>query len=345
MSREALLSLAREHRFSIIILVVYLLAGYILQATFLPGMMDGLWFNPIYQAFLTGGVVSLPIVFVLARWRVRGAGGERVHGFEGWRMAWRSARQDLFIAPRLLRLLFVLLYVPFLMCVFGRWKSVMHIIHPFAWDARLSALDRWIHLGTYPWEDLQPLVGRPIITHALDFLYVPCLVSVLVATTVWQGWTADRRLREQFLCAFALCWIVLGTVMATAFASAGPCYYNLVTHQPDPYQPLMAYLSRVDAASPLIALGIQRGLWASYTGQDATPFSGISAMPSLHVAMPVLFTVAGWCYDRRLGIALGIYTTAVLIASVHLGWHYAIDGYASVIGVAVLWTLAGRLAA
>ena len=344
MSRKDLLSLVYEHRVSLAILVSYLLAGYLLQATLLPGMMAGLWYSPVYRVFLGGGVVSLPIVFVLARWRVRGADGGRIHGAEGWRVAWRSARQELFTAPRLLRLLFVLFYVPFVMSVFGRWKSVMHLIHPFAWDERLSSLDRWVHFGTYPWEDLQPLLGRPIITRALDFLYVPCLVTALIGTTVWQGWREDRRRREQFLSAFALSWIVLGTIAATALSSAGPCYYALVTHLPDPYQALMGYLDRVDASSPLIAVGIQRGLWASFTGQVSTPFDGISAMPSLHVAMPVLFALAGWQYDRRLGAALTAYAFLVLVGSVHLGWHYAIDGYASILGVTLLWILAGRLA-
>jgi hypothetical protein len=343
-SRQELLSLAREHRLSLTILVVYLLAGYLLQATLLPGMMAGLWYFPIYRAFLSGGVVSLPIVFVLARWRVRGADGGRIHGIEGWRIAWRSARRDFFTPPRLLRLLFVLLYVPFFLCVFGRWKAVIHLVHPFAWDVRLSALDRWVHLGTYPWEDLQPLLGRPSLTRALDFLYVPCLVGALISTVVWQGWTADRRLRERFLSAFALSWIVLGTIMATALSSAGPCYYGLVTGLPDPYRDLMAYLNRVDAASPLIAVGIQRGLWASYTGQDPTPFSGISAMPSLHVAMPVLFALAGWRFNQWLGAGLAAYAVAMLIGSVHLGWHYAIDGYASILGVVLLWGVAGRAA-
>ncbi len=344
MSWRELLRLARDHRITLTILVVYLLAGYLMQATLLPGMMAGLWYFPIYRAFLSGGLVSLPIVLVHTRWQVRAPDGQRIHGLEGWRAAWRSARRDLFTFPRLLRLLFVLLFVPFLLCVFGRWKSAIHLVHPFAWDVRLSAFDRWLHLGTYPWQDLQPLLGRPSATHALDFLYVPCLIGALIATAVWQGWTTDRRLREQFLTAFTLSWIVLGTIWAIAMSSAGPCYYGLVTGLPDPYRPLMTYLNGVDAASPLIAVQIQHGLWASYTGQDPTPFSGISAMPSLHVAMPVLFALAGWRVDWRLGTGLAAYALAVLIGSIHLGWHYAVDGYASVLGVMLLWKLAGRAA-
>ena len=47
--------------------------------------------------------------------------------------------------------------------------------------------------------------------------------------------------------------------------------------------------------------------------------AGISAMPSLHVAMAVFWT---W------------------IGSFHLGWHYALDGLVSLIGVILIWRFA-----
>jgi hypothetical protein len=32
----------------------------------------------------------------------------------------------------------------------------------------------------------------------------------------------------------------------------------------------------------------------------------------------------------------------ILVGSVHLGWHYALDGYASIVAVIVLWHAVGR---
>ncbi|MGH7542571.1 MAG: phosphatase PAP2 family protein [Gemmatimonadota bacterium] len=143
--------------------------------------------------------------------------------------------------------------------------------------------------------------------------------------------------------AFFGLWILLGTVMAVGFSSAGPCYYGRVVAGPDPFAPLMAYLQRVDAAHPLTALDVQALLWEGYVGRGRL-IEGIAAMPSLHVAVPVLFTIVAWGVDRRLGVLFGVYTALILVGSVHLAWHYAVDGYVTLALVPAVWWLAGRLA-
>ena len=40
-----------------------------------------------------------------------------------------------------------------------------------------------------------------------------------------------------------------------------------------------------------------------------------------------------------------LYAVAILVGSVHLGWHYAIDGYVAAIMVWVIWMVSGRLVA
>src|SRR5205823_1513133 len=80
-------------------------------------------------------------------------------------------------------------------------------------------------------------------------------------------------------------------------------------------------------------------LWALYhTGQP----SSISAFPSLHVAMPWLATLAAWRVSRPVAGLLAAYTALVLLASVALGWHYAVDGEASLVLVPLVWWLTGR---
>ena len=239
--------------------------------------------------------------------------------------------------------IFVFLFVPLFLQTFGRWKFIMQYVHPFAWDVRLSTLDRELHLGQQPWAWLQPVLGHPVITRILDFAYVPLLLFVLVAVVAWQAWTCDRQLRQQFLLTFVLAWIVLGTVCATLFSSAGPCYYGRVTGLTDPYAPLMHYLEVLHQARPLIARQAQETLWSSFKGESKVPFSGISAMPSIHIAMPLLFALLGLRANRQLGFALGVFALLMFLGSVHLGWHYAVDGYVSAIGLGLIWNLSGRI--
>jgi hypothetical protein len=69
--------------------------------------------------------------------------------------------------------------------------------------------------------------------------------------------------------------------------------------------------------------------------------SGISAFPSMHLAIATLNAVFLWRFGgilRWIGIAFLVVTQ---LAAVHLAWHYAIDGYASMLATPVVWMLAG----
>jgi hypothetical protein len=140
-----------------------------------------------------------------------------------------------------------------------------------------------------------------------------------------------------------LIYILLGTAGAIALSAAGPCYYHAVTGQSSPYAPLMQYLAALDAEQPIIALRVQQTLWENYARSLNLPFVGISAIPSVHVAVAVLFAILGWRTSRWLGWVLTWYAGVVLVGSVHLGWHYAVDGYVSIAGALAIWGLVGAL--
>ena len=80
-------------------------------------------------------------------------------------------------------------------------------------------------------------------------------------------------------------------------------------------------------------------LWDGYIGK--IPALGISAMPSMHNASAVLFALAFRQVSKRLGWFFAAYAAVILVGSVHLGWHYAIDGYAGVVIAVFSWWLAG----
>jgi hypothetical protein len=332
----------REHRLEIVMVTGYIALGYLVQAVAVPGLMHGIWHLPTFQAFVAGGLCSIPLLVVARRWRVRDAAGRRVPGLAGWRAAWAGASVELFSLARLSRLVFVLLLVPLFLGAFGRWKLMIQLVQPFGWDPALSALDARLHFGHYPWALLQPVLGYPAVTRLLDLAYVPVMLALLVGMTVWLGWTTDSALRRRFLLTFVLAWILLGTGLAIALSSAGPCYFGRVTGLPDPYAGLMTYLAQVNRTTPLTALLIQEGLWQSHVGRVAGSFSEISAMPSIHVAMPTLFALTAGQASVVAGRALAAFAVVIFLGSVALGWHYAIDGYVGAAGVAAIWWWCGR---
>lgn len=116
------------------------------------------------------------------------------------------------------------------------------------------------------------------------------------------------------------------------FSSVGPCYYGRATGLVDPFQPLMDYLWLTKGSFPVWSLQVQEMLWESYEKGGIGFGSGISAMPSMHVSMVFLFAFVGWRTGRALGIAFTAFAVFIVIGSVHIGWHYAIDDYAAIIG-------------
>lgn len=233
------------------------------------------------------------------------------------------------------------------MLVFGGTFTVVKAsipsFMPFSWDQAFEEMDRWLHGGVAPWELLQPLLAMPIITHGINWAY-NFWFYFLSLIWVWQAFRqSDDRLRLQFFLSLTLGWILLGNVAATWLSSAGPCYYGRVVGLPDPYAPLMSYLQGVNETHAIWALGAQEMLWSNYSMRDIVLGSGISAMPSMHVAIATLFALVCWRVRRWLGIVMTVYALVIMIGSVHLGWHYAVDGYLGAAGMLAIWWIVGRL--
>jgi hypothetical protein len=49
----------------------------------------------------------------------------------------------------------------------------------------------------------------------------------------------------------------------------------------------------------------------------------------------------GFAIHRQLGILLGLFAAFILIGSVLLGWHYAVDGYVAIAMTWVIWRVVG----
>jgi hypothetical protein len=70
---------------------------------------------------------------------------------------------------------------------------------------------------------------------------------------------------------------------------------------------------------------------------------GISAMPSMHVSIAFLFVMFSWRVSFCLGIAATAYCIVIFLGSVHLGYHYAVDGYVAIVATLIIWVTAGLI--
>jgi hypothetical protein len=272
----------------------------------------------------------LPILAVVVLVRARGRP----------RAAWVRLREDYMSAPRVLSVLVGALLVAQVAITHDRWKSLFGRLNPWSWDAKLAAADRLLHGGVDPWRLIHPVVGNYHLTVALDTAYWMWFV-VIGFVLGWVLLTRRRQLRAQFLLAWVLMWVVLGTIMAHAFASGGPAFYAGLVDGQNPYSELMAALAAVHEREPLVALNLQSQVWDNAVAGGGMHWLSMSAMPSLHVAIAVLFALSMFRVHWLLGTVFWGFAAIIQLGSVYLGWHYALDGYVGAVGVLALWRLSG----
>ncbi|MCQ0987788.1 phosphatase PAP2 family protein [Jiella marina] len=238
-------------------------------------------------------------------------------------------------------LVFLAIFTVFMLS-FSTLKDAIPSLNPFSWDIAFRDLDNWMFFGVPPWKLSFAVFGSGFATFVLNLFY-NAWFFVLYILVLWIAFVAnDRRFRLQFLYAYFLVWAVGGNLLAAVFSSAGPVYFARLGLGPD-FEPQMTALNAIAETWPIWALDTQEALWSAYSN-GAGAISGISAMPSMHVASAFLFMLAGYRIDRRLGHALAFFAGVIVIGSVHLGWHYFADALLGMAVTLAAWAAAAFLA-
>ena len=193
-------------------------------------------------------------------------------------------------------------------------KSMITVVVPFWADGLFAFTDRMLFVD-----------GQSIAV-----VLQPALPAIGIFYGLWHAahlggilWVLHWRQGEKarHILSFMLTWSI-GMAFAYIFSSMGPLFTGA-------YDPAMAPESVRKAAAFLLA---------NYQAKGALIGGGISAFPSMHVAIAAWLAIVladrGWL---KLGIA---YFFGVFACSVILGWHYALDG----IGGAAIAVMADRLA-
>ena len=223
--------------------------------------------------------------------------------------------------------------------VFSNFKSMLPLFTDYTWDRTFIAWDRFLFFGNDPWAVMQPVIGHPPITAAIAFSYHLWILLLYPGYLFFAFYSAvSPDVRRRFFLAYAISWSVVGGVMATLFASVGPVFAEPLLGITT-YVPQMEYLNAANQQVTVMTLSVQDLLLERYATSTREIGSGITAMPSMHVAISVLFWLAMREVSPRAGRFFFWFFILIWIGSVHTAYHYAVDGLVSLIAMAAIWWL------
>ena len=249
----------------------------------------------------------------------------------------RRAADPAFLA-RLPLFAIAIVFMPF----FSKMKSMIPLFNDFEWDATFIALDRTLFLGNDAWQVLQPVFGYPWVTAALAGLYHAWMLLIYMGTLFFLFYPPAAKVVRQYFLGFILIWTLIGGGLATLLASVGPCFVGPILGDAT-FDAQMAYLRAADAQVPVLTVNVQDLLLEWYHAGDRGLGSGITAMPSMHVAMAFLFWLGIRRVSRTAGWIFFAFFALIWLGSVHLAYHYAVDGLVSVLATLLIWEASGAV--
>jgi PAP2 superfamily protein len=214
-------------------------------------------------------------------------------------------------------------------------KYAIPRLMPFWLDAPLASGERAL-FGADPWAILDHLMGWA--TRPLDWLYGSWL-AVQSLSLFLIVLARPSPAKSRVLIAYSLAWLLLGVVAANLFASAGPVFYDRLFGG-NFYHGLGETLR---ARGAWVALAESDAMWASFSTAQPGLASGMSAVPSLHVAISLWLFLAARAMAPRAALPALAYFVLIWVGSIQLGWHYAFDGLAGAAGMIAVWHGAGWL--
>lgn len=220
---------------------------------------------------------------------------------------------------------------------FSMIKSSIPVVVPFYADPVLANIDAWMHGGVDAWvwahaTDIPISAAWAEKTYTLIWTYPSILFPVLLAM-----FDRDGARRARYLVLYVAAWVIIGNVFAMLGSSVGPVYYDVLLGG-DRFAGLAGALDNSGISQTWIGT-LQAALWESHIRGGIQFGTGISAYPSMHVAVAAIFAV--YLAERSLWTMPigGGFVAVILFLSVYTGYHYAIDGYSSIIVVAIGWAI------
>lgn len=192
-------------------------------------------------------------------------------------------------------------------------KPLLNQMVPFWADPLLANIDYLLFFGSDPWTLLTwanfALAG--VVYHPIWFL------SILIALLV-TSFAPNSQQKSAIIVSYFVLWSLVAPGVHSLLPAAGPIFYEALG-----YGPRFAGMQHSPETAAVAAY-----LWNFFESGSYGAGNGISAMPSMHVATSTWVVIATAAFKRRwLPVALLVWLSIVVL-SIALGWHYALDGMA-----------------
>ena len=214
-------------------------------------------------------------------------------------------------------------------------KTSLPFVLPFFADPTFVKIDKVLHLGADPWV-ISHSWGQHLPLEWLAGFYLHGWLTIAIILPIALATLdSDEARVKRILILYASAWIIIGNLLALAGLSVGPIFFDRF-YGGDYFADLPGSFLPIGPNMQVIR-NAQESLWILYTHFGQSQGTGISAFPSVHVSVATLVGI--YLYERSaylLPFAV-IWVAAILYMSVYTGYHYAIDGYASIAFIVGLW--------
>ena len=213
------------------------------------------------------------------------------------------------------------------MVTFMWTKPLLNQLVPFWADPMLARLDNILFLGHDPWRFLGWLNSMP-----MAIFYHRGWFALMIATLLLVLSRPASSEKSSLLLSYFLLWTLFGPIVHCLLPAGGPIFFEHLG-----YGDRFAGIQR-----PHDMVLMSDYLWTSYATGGFGPGSGISAMPSLHIATTAWMVIAVRVHAPRMTWVISVFALLIFLLSISLGWHYALDGLVGGAGALAFYRLSRR---
>jgi hypothetical protein len=225
----------------------------------------------------------------------------------------------------------------------NHFKAMIPIINPFKWDPIFAQLDYHLFLKNSPYTVLPKIFFSQSVLKTIDFWYAHAWFLISMIIIIFLAIHPNRLIRQKFFISYMLSWMFLGGLLATIFSSVGPIFFEHFYHtNVNHYHQMWATIQQAQSGNKFNTVQL-REIMLSLVHNEKR-YIPISAFPSLHIASTTIYLLVARELSKPLWRIGLLFWLIIMLGSVLLMWHYAIDSIAGAIGAYGIWRLADPIA-